>query len=337
MAILPKYSVIVPVYNREATLARCIDSLLSEPREDVQILLVDDGSTDKSGVIAREYADAHSVVQYFYKENGGVSSARNLGLDLASGQYVSFVDCDDYVSEDYFSILDKATTYSQGDMVVFQKSGFGGNSPDETAWFHNLSKLTSYVEMMEYLLACRIMMQPVNKCFRNAIIQREKLRFTEGLHIGEDFVFCMAYAMCCKHIQIEPAVLYFYDISDSNSLSRKYRPNLCDDMNTVYHMVESSLHSSQLSTSEKERLLKVVDYLYVKIACSCVAEEFKIGHFGYMRYRSIFADTCSRFRKPISIGYFSTLHLCLRLLLTMKIYYPFYLVAYLVKGRKYLQ
>lgn len=97
----PKISVIVPVYNTEKYLHRCIDSILAQTFTDFELLLIDDGSKDNSGTICDEYAAKDSRVRVFHKENGGVSSARNLGLDNAKGEWISFVDSDDY-TDSYF-------------------------------------------------------------------------------------------------------------------------------------------------------------------------------------------------------------------------------------------
>ena len=100
---MEKISVIVPVYNVAAYLPRCIDSILSQTWKDMEILLVDDGSTDESGRICDQYAEKDSRVRVIHKENGGLSSARNVGLDIAEGEYVAFVDSDDWIEPDMYA------------------------------------------------------------------------------------------------------------------------------------------------------------------------------------------------------------------------------------------
>ncbi|MGN0202626.1 MAG: glycosyltransferase family 2 protein, partial [Candidatus Cryptobacteroides sp.] len=99
----PKISVIVPVYNAESTIRRCVDSILAQTFTDFECLLIDDGSKDRSGEICDEYAAKDSRVRVFHKENGGVSSARNVGLDNAKGEWVTFVDSDDWIDSYYLS------------------------------------------------------------------------------------------------------------------------------------------------------------------------------------------------------------------------------------------
>ena len=101
----PKISVIIPVYNAESTLRRCVDSVLAQTYTDFECLLIDDGSTDKSGEMCDEYAAKDSRVRVFHKENGGVSSARNVGLDNAKGEWITFLDSDDYIEEEFLGSI----------------------------------------------------------------------------------------------------------------------------------------------------------------------------------------------------------------------------------------
>ena len=112
-------SIIVPVYNSEQTLNRCIDSILGQTYRNFELLLINDGSKDRSGEICDEYARKDSRVKVFHKENGGVSSARNVGLDNARGEWITFCDSDDYYNLDAFDIYLKHTTLS-GDISIIR-------------------------------------------------------------------------------------------------------------------------------------------------------------------------------------------------------------------------
>ena len=109
----PKVSVIIPVYNIEAYLRECLESVCNQTLDSIQIIVVDDGSTDGSAAICREFADRFpEKVEYYYKENGGSASARNMGLDHAVGDYVGFIDSDDWVEPDmYEKMYEKMVQY----------------------------------------------------------------------------------------------------------------------------------------------------------------------------------------------------------------------------------
>lgn len=109
-----RISVIVPVYNAEKTIARCIETLLGQTYGNIELLLVDDGSKDGSLAICREYAEKDNRITVIHKENGGVSSARNAGIEMAKGDYILFVDSDDYVEPDYVSAMVTAAKESLG-------------------------------------------------------------------------------------------------------------------------------------------------------------------------------------------------------------------------------
>ncbi len=125
---VPKVSVIVTVYNVEDYLERCLQSLSAQTLEDIEILLVDDGSTDQSGRICDEYARKHANARVIHKENGGVSSARNAGLDAATGEFIGFVDSDDFVEPECFARVYGAAVRTGADVVCF---GFASVWGDE--------------------------------------------------------------------------------------------------------------------------------------------------------------------------------------------------------------
>ena len=126
-------SVIVPVYNAEKTLRRCVDSLLSQDFPDAEIILINDGSTDASDELCRGYQAADARIVYRKKENGGVSSARNAGLDLATGTYITFVDSDDYVEPDYFQTILELIEQSNPDWIQFSNTLLRGSAPSDSA------------------------------------------------------------------------------------------------------------------------------------------------------------------------------------------------------------
>lgn len=328
-----KYSVIIPVYNSEKTLARCLNSLVTQNRKDVQIIVVNDGSTDSSEAIIRAFADRYPQILYVPQPNGGVSTARNTGLDAAQGTYVTFVDSDDYVTSDYFEALDSA---EDCDLLVFAHSVFGGAPLTEATLFADLQQLETTNARLALLLASRKIMSPCNKRFRLDIINRQMLRFVRDMHIGEDFNFCMAYAVGCQSIYAIPSQLLCVDISDQTSLSRKYRPRLDLQMLDTFTHITQTVRNSQLADDSKDQLLSIADYLFIKNVFTCISEEFKQKKLSFLKDRKRIREICCVFRQPLSDMRINLIHRVLRLLLGWRIYYPFYLVSYWVKGRKYL-
>ena len=116
----PKISVIIPVYNAGKTLHRCVDSILVQTFSDFEVLLIDDGCKDNSGNICDEYAKKDSRVKVVHKDNGGVSSARNVGLNKAKGEWITFIDADDYIASDFFSVIDN----NDCDFIIGQSHHF---------------------------------------------------------------------------------------------------------------------------------------------------------------------------------------------------------------------
>lgn len=184
-----KYSVIIPIYNAAKTLHRCLNSLVPQLREDTELLLVDDGSTDASAEICADYAANCPQIRIFSKQNGGVSSARNLGLDHAQGEYVLFVDSDDAVNPGYFDVLESALK-DQPELLMFGVQVFRGA---QCTCRHPCEKQTMIEgSACASALSTAMRRQKFNlittKAFRRDIIQVNQIRFEESLDIGEDKV-----------------------------------------------------------------------------------------------------------------------------------------------------
>lgn len=220
----PTISVIVPVYNAKKYLHRCIDSILSQTFTDFELLLIDDGSKDKSGAICDEYAVKDNRVRVFHKENGGVSSARNLGLDNAEGEYVTFVDADDYWLEDtaLMCLLNLARTYEldviRGEYVSVDANGNRIIVKDYT---FKKSFECKKLEANEFLknVVCGEFFLPLCLVRRNVIGQ---LRFDENQVFLEDMKFYMQILLKqpkCGYVQ---SCFYAYRKTD-NSASSSHR------------------------------------------------------------------------------------------------------------------
>ena len=172
-----KFSVIIPVYNAEKTLRRCVDSLLKQNYADAEIILVNDGSKDDSGHICEEYAEHNMNVRYISQQNGGVSSARNAGLDAARGEYVLFVDSDDYVTEEFFSCIEQTVQTECSDYVQF--SGCFDNGREKENCVRSHLSAHSREELMPHIVnaICRKKINsPWANLYRRDIIEAHRIR-----------------------------------------------------------------------------------------------------------------------------------------------------------------
>lgn len=223
-------SVVVPVYNAENSIRRCIDSILLQSYSDFELLLIDDGSIDNSGRICDEYAEKDSRVRVFHKPNGGVSSARNLGLDHAKGEWIAFVDSDDCVSESYLhnlwshsSCVDLVISYAE---LVY----LDGSRRREV---YKSKLVTDDYNVLFVANDLSWHTSPWSKLFNKNICG--DLRFVEGMHIGEDLVFLYSYILKCDKIYVSSDTDYCYYVDNQCSLTK--RINNLDEELLAYNQV----------------------------------------------------------------------------------------------------
>lgn len=181
----PLISVIVPVYNVEKYLERCVNSIINQTYQNLEIILVDDGSPDNCGAICDEYAKKDSRIKVIHKENGGLSSARNAGLDIATGEYITFVDSDDYISIDIFDKCFQLSNVQDFDILIFGMSVLDNNSKllfkDE---YEN--KTYSFFQTI-YDITLPLKTSACNKLFKKSIVAN--FRFPVNIIHGEDLIF----------------------------------------------------------------------------------------------------------------------------------------------------
>ena len=212
--------VIVPVYNAEKYLCQCIDSILAQTFADFELLLIDDGSKDNSGAICDEYAEKDKRIRVFHKENGGVSSARNMGLDKAKGEWITFVDADDYLYKDAFESLLKK---SHADLIVGGYVHVGILSKKKKILLPDDRKIVIKGEgdILGEVMACYLT-TPWCKLFRKNIIRDRNLRFDSSLSYGEDTDFVFQYVCWIDTIQFVSQAVYCYHDAEVDCICRDF-------------------------------------------------------------------------------------------------------------------
>lgn len=200
----PKVSIIIPIFNAERFITRCINSILNQNFKNFELLLIDDGSTDNSADICNNFSKIDTRVKVFHKINGGVGSARNLGLKHANGEYIFFIDSDDFILENslsFFLELDSA----QNDLYMFKTSIFKNETIIGNKYSEKKVKLKN--EVWNYI-------------FKKEIIDENSIEFID-VKYGEDYNFVAKYFMCVKTKRFIDQFVYVYKSDSPGSAMNK--------------------------------------------------------------------------------------------------------------------
>jgi glycosyltransferase involved in cell wall biosynthesis len=257
---LPTMSVIVPVYNVERYLAQCLDSLVAQTHRDLELIVVNDGSTDSSAAIIEEYRRRDSRITFVDQSNQGLSAARNAGLERASGTFTAFVDADDWVSVDMFATLLGEAVETNADIVICTYMREYDNRSVEKHFDMPERVQFSRAQTREVLL--RQLVGPVGKelarlenmsafttawgkVYRTSLLKEHALRFVDTAEIGnEDGLFnIQAFAVARQTVFIKKA-LYHYRRDNPGSLTSVYRPRLQEQWERLFDRIESIIREN---------------------------------------------------------------------------------------------
>lgn len=258
-----EFSVIIPIYNTEKYLTRCINSIINQTYKKMELILVDDGSTDDSKKICDKFARDYEMIKVVHQKNRGVSAARNVGLKLASNEYIVFVDSDDWIERETLENLYNVIKHNETDCIVF-------NLKEQVLKkIENKNQTQTWEEEIEKLIITERINSPVNKVYRNSIIKNNNIKFDEEISIGEDLLFNIEYFTSSKKIYILNKELYHYEVSNNKSLTRKYKEDKYEQLMYVNDRIKKITNSLE-STKIKRAIL----YVKLKSICSCILELF---------------------------------------------------------------
>ncbi|HLS31162.1 MAG TPA: glycosyltransferase family 2 protein, partial [Flavobacteriaceae bacterium] len=256
----------MPVYQEEQGLKKCLDSILSQTFQDFEIILINDGSTDKSGDICEEYVAAHKNIKVFHQENKGPSAARNKGIDEANGQYITFIDADDFVEPKYlesFFLLEKEpkeTVVMQGIILhrpknekKIRKLPLGIYDSNE---FSNLFYSLRLISTWPYAVC---------KLYNRKIIEEKSIKFVEDLKYGEDLLFFLDYFQFIEKMILIDQCNYHY----------LYTPK----------SLSWTLHGYESEIKLLNKVSKRINVLDKKIGFSAEIESIHQAHFSKYFYR----------------------------------------------------
>lgn len=249
-------SIIVPIYNSRKYLNNCVSSILNQTFTNLEVILIDDGSNDDSGIICDEFSkrDKRIIVKHIH--NGGVSNARNIGLDIAIGKYVAFIDSDDflgpnYIMELYNNLIDNKSDLSICPVQIVDNQLSGRWEVDSVILdFKDLDKALFLKLNKTYLLY-----GPCNKLYINEIIQKNNIRFITNISYGEDLIFNFQYYRYIDKISITNKVCYYYVQANNESLSKKYFHNKFEISKKIHFTLLSFFQHVNLTDNESYQFL----------------------------------------------------------------------------------
>ena len=315
---MPEISIIVPVYNVEDKICRCLDSVIAQTFLNYELILVDDGSPDKSGEICDSYAEKHKRIKVIHKQNGGLSDARNAGLKIANGNYIMFLDSDDYITPDCLSTLHK----NNADLVIgtIYWAYENGNTISQVQRADGIIRKGEYKNILPDLLGERRLNYVHAKLYSRKIIVQNGICFEDDmLTSAEDTVFNFTFLKYCNSIYISGHPVHYYMQCSTGLARRFYKDRYQRSKRLNHYIVETckflSIYNEQmklqidnrkvfsaiwcidgiiaqknLSLHEKRKLLDAIffdDELKSAILCVNVADYDDYDDFKYlMKYGS---------------------------------------------------
>lgn len=217
-----KISIIIPVYNSEKFLGKCLDSVVAQSYADFEVLLINDGSTDTSGAICDDFASKDKRINVLHKKNGGVSVARNLGLDNAKGEWICFVDSDDYLEISYLkALIDSIKNNDSIDLAIHGLKRISRKGENIVTFGNHTIKADDYHTLFEKIEIFKYG-YPFSKFYRRDLITQFDIRFPENYSFAEDLSFFLNYISYSKIIKFDNIANYNY-ASNENSLSRTFK------------------------------------------------------------------------------------------------------------------
>lgn len=225
----PVVSIIVPVYNAERTIDRCLNSLVNQTYDHIEILIVNDGSIDSSGVKCDRYAEIDTRVKVFHIENKGVSNARNCGIANSTGDFIIFVDSDDYLTDIACEILVNHQLALDDDCVVYGFRQLSGSiwAPEYSQHYSSLKEFKKdYIQWLN----TELLSSSVNKLYKRSKVVKS---FPDNMSFGEDLIFSLNYLSSCETISFITSPLYVHDNLNVNSLSHSFNLNRFRDIEKI--------------------------------------------------------------------------------------------------------
>lgn len=307
-----KLSIIVPVYGAETYLKKNMQTIVDQLTAECELILVDDGSKDYSGKICDEIALQSPQVSVIHKTNGGVSSARNVGIQTAVGEYIVFVDSDDYVESNYINVIFNGIN-SQNDLIFFGSyllTGDGNNKYLMKPWLSSVTDRHDTELAQKLVFGCKSN-EPWDKAFKLEIIKENNISFPENINLGEDLIFTLTYLKFVHTVSILDCPIYCHTFNKNGLGQQKVSLNALKYHDAVFSMILSSINDLKVS---KEIMTLSYDTV-IQILVNYVGKLYKAGYSKEKIYVTISAYA---WYKDILSHKYATVKSNLRKLLLLK-------------------
>lgn len=331
-------SIIIPVYNLENYIEKCIRSVINQTYNNIQIIVIDDGSTDSTGKICDELGKSDSRVLVIHTSNNGVSKARNIGIGRAVGDWIVFLDADDFISSNYIEIMYQSIAdNSDCELVLCGYTEHKGTKKKEVSFFKsNDLNLRNKAFLLQRILGVEDSKWsngkrfgcPWGKMYKASVIKNGSIRFPEDLSMGEDMIFNLSYVECMKGISIYNNVCTYNYIVRRSSATR--HSNEEEFLNSARKYLES-LHDCITNLDSLNNKEDIFNYRVVFLLYRIITVVYVKGNFikGYRQSHNQIKALCEHriFRQAVACDN-NYLFNIKKLLFKVCVYYKFYFLAY---------
>ena len=299
-----KVSVIVPIYNCGKYLDRCINTILNQTYEQFELILINDGSKDNSLDILKKYKRIDNRIIIINNSNKGVSKTRNIGIDIAKGKYISFIDADDFIDKDMLENMVKLIEDECADIVM---TGIILDIELNNKVNRKIQSFDEDIAIGQKEVAVNVLKRlngtyinsPVNKLYKKEIINNNNIYMNENIDLGEDLIFNLNYLSNCKKVIFKKEAYYHYCIRIKESLTSEYRKNKLENIEFIYNECKEYFLKCGLDKKYIEELnsnfIKWLFYCYIdlyKENCSLnFSQKYKYIKSSKKKYKEIISNS----------------------------------------------
>lgn len=323
-------SIVIPVYNVAEHLCAMLDSIIGQSYTEIEIILVNDGSTDNSSMICHEYANKFNYISVYDQENRGVSASRNFGAKKATGEFIWFMDSDDVLEKDALVCAIEVQKKYDADVVIGGMNFcFTEKGTIVSRTIGNDLVLDGQELKHQYreLFSANYISSLCNKLIRRSLLIENNIQMNESLHMYEDYVFCMDTLLRCKKVVCLTKIFYNYQLRNTKSLSRRYKNNIIEMFCILEKKISGYRKEFGIEVASADASL---NNLVIYLAYECVKNE---SHHKD-RYTKIKRILCDETFHNAMLNYSGVGRKCRFVQMMMKNKMAFFLLMYFVINKK---